>query len=117
MRRRRTDGNVTAYFNVPLSDNTGFDANLFTRSGILDQKKFFRQLFIKTPMYLAKSFLPRPPPRESPLINPPLDCNVCLCFHLEISFMSVGAVIVVKRQFDINRMGIMSLDEIAVAGR
>jgi hypothetical protein len=52
--------------------------------------------------------------RHAIFIDPFLNGDMCLGLKLEVSLSRIGAVVALHRAFDVDRMGVMPLDEIAV---
>ena len=54
------------------------------------------------------------PDRQSSLVDPLLDGHVRFRLELQIALLSVVAVVILERTLDVDRMGIVALDQVRV---
>ena len=65
-------------------------------------------------MQFPDAFRLEGPTIEVAVVDPLLDGNMGLSFELQVSLMRVGAKVVPECPFDIDRMGLVPLDQVAV---
>ncbi len=82
--------------------------------GSFHPEQLVRLQLAKTAMNLANPCSSGCASAQSAAINPPLYLDMRFGFELQISFSQIRAVVVLQRSFDVDRMGIVAFDQIAV---
>ena len=82
--------------------------------GIGDGEQFFRQQFAEAAMDFADAVMGDGASVEVTVINPFLDGDVGLGFELEVPLAFILAVVVLQGAFDVDRVCVVPLDQVAV---
>jgi hypothetical protein len=110
-----TDGDVIANLNIPGSQPAGNDAFALLRVRILDPEKIVGEHFTEATVDFADAFDAGGTNRnQTSLVDPLLHGDMCLGLELEVALASVAAIVILQGSFNIDRMGIVSLDEVGV---
>ncbi|OBX18656.1 hypothetical protein A9995_11955 [Erythrobacter sp. QSSC1-22B] len=112
--RAWTDGDMAAYLNVALTEVSGFNAHAFARIRHLHPKEILGQFAAETGVSFFKASTCICSAREPAFIDPLLHLDVCACFKLEVALNGVVTKVIAKRSLNIDRMSVMSFDEVAV---
>lgn len=103
---------MTSDPNVVLAKLAGYDCDLPACVRVRHNQQFIRQQFAEAPMHLTQRFIGEDFPPDAALIDPMLNNNVSLGFELQISLFRIGTVVVFHRTLDVDRMRVVSFDEI-----
>jgi len=112
--RAWANGDMAAYLNVALAQVSGLNAHAFARIRHIHPKEILGQFGAEASMSFLKASTRMGTAGESAPIDPLLHLNVRTCFKLEVALDGVVAKVVAKRSLDIDRMSVMSFDEVAV---
>jgi hypothetical protein len=109
------DGDVTANSNVPLAQFARHDPLAFPGLRIFYPKKVVRKQRAEPPVSFTDSLgAEGADSLEAAFVNPFLDRDMGFRFELKVPFPSLLAVIVSERSLDIDRVRVVSLDEVRV---
>ena len=86
----------------------------FLRVGIFQPEQVFRELFAKAPMQFDEPTERCGTALDSTLVYPLLHRDMRLRLELEVAPLRIAAVIALQGALDIDRMGIVALDQVAV---
>ncbi|MCY4316875.1 MAG: hypothetical protein OXC66_12285 [Roseovarius sp.] len=112
--RARADGNVPPDFDMARAQLAGRNGNFFARLRVLDKEKLWRQEIAEAAVNLddrrgrGRRF------RHAVFVDPFLDSDMRLGFELKVPLLRIGAVVVAHRALDVDGMGVVPFDEVAV---
>ena len=112
--RARADGNMPANLYVPRTDLPRNDPDLLTSLGIGQPEQATGHSIAEPPVDLTQARRRQGKTVDSPVIDPGLNGNVRLGFKLQIAFSRIGAEVVSEGPLDIDRMGVVTFDQVAV---
>ena len=100
--------------NRALTQAAGDHLVPFLRVGIFHPEQVSRELFAKAPMQFDEPTERRGTALGPTLVNPFLHRDMRLRLELEVAPLRIAAVIALQGALDIDRMGIVALDQVAV---
>jgi hypothetical protein len=111
---RRADGKVIPHLDVAVAQftRTYFEPLLGRR--LSNPQKVVRKVLAKPPVDLAKSFRRDRTTHDAAAVYPALDCDMRRSFELQVPLFRVLAVVVLEGALDVDRVRVVTLDEIAV---
>jgi hypothetical protein len=112
--RTRADGGMRADFHMAAPDRAGDNAQALARVGLGNPEQIVRQQFAKPPVNLADPLLCGCPSLQAARVDPFLDGDVGFRLELQIALVRIDAVIVPERPLDVDRMGVVAFDQVAV---
>ena len=99
---------------VPIAQCARLHPDALPRFGILRPKQVVGKLLPEALVDFADPRPGRNPAGEATRVDPRLNGDVGFGFKLEMAPSRLIAVVVAQSPFDVNRMGIMSLNEVGV---
>src|SRR3546814_7925408 len=97
---------------VRHAQRTGNHSPAFLRLWVDHPKQIIRQPFAEAAMQLTQPLDGCGAAIESAFIDPCLHGNVSFGFELEVTLLGIAAVVALEGPLDIDRMGIVPLDQI-----
>ena len=107
-------GVVPADLDVALAERTGYDANALLRFRLFDPKEVFGKPFAKPPVHVHETLSRHCAAGQPAAVDPFLDLDMGLCFELQVSLVRLGVVVLLEGSLDVDRVGVVSLDQVAV---
>ena len=112
--RAGADGDVASDFDIAPAQLAWNDGNSLARLLVLDEKELGRQQLAEPTMQIDDRCRSRRRLRHAVFVDPRLNRDMRLGFELKVALLRIGAVVVSHRPFDVDGVGIMPLDEVAV---
>src|SRR5579871_2596468 len=82
--------------------------------GVFNPQHLWRQSLTESAMDLPDALSSGGPALEAAFIDPLLDGDMSLRFYLQVTFLCILAVVALQGALNVDRMGIVALDEVAV---
>ena len=108
------DGDVTTDAHVATAQFSRHDPQALAGVWIFDPQHLLGQQFAKAAVDVAQALGRDRAPAQISFIDPPLHRDMRFGLKLQIALLGVGAVVVLERTLDIDGMGVVPFDEVAV---
>src|SRR6516165_3743430 len=100
--------------NISLSCFSAHDPEAFFLFGILDPHKVLGQKPAKASVYLEDAVGACNTPMQAASIDALLNGDVRFCFQLKVALVAILTVIILQRSLNIEGVGVVAFDQIAV---
>ena len=110
----RADRNVLTDLGVVLAQRAGYHFEPFASVGIFGPQQSVRQQRAKAQVDLLDAGHGNRPARQAAAVDPLLDGNMGGGLQLQVALARIIAVVFLQRAFDIDGMGVMPFDQVAV---
>jgi hypothetical protein len=108
------DCKMAADFDVARSKFSGSHGNALPGLRIFTEEEVLRKEFAEASVGFANSFDGGGTAMESTIVDPLLDGDVGAGLLLQIALAGISAVVLVQGSFDVDGVGVMAFDQVAV---